>query len=78
MPIEKTYKIRKATKTGNLAEISIPTEWREYHGLKYGDKIKMFVDSVLVVLPNDDKETEDKVRAFLEGNLSPSSTNTTE
>jgi bifunctional DNA-binding transcriptional regulator/antitoxin component of YhaV-PrlF toxin-antitoxin module len=78
MPIEKTYKIRKATKNGNLAEISIPTEWREYHGLEYGDEVKMFADSVLVILPNNDKETEDKVRAFLEGGKQPLSTNMTE
>ena len=66
MPIEKTYKIRKATKKGNLAEITVPTEWRKYHGLNYGDKVKMFADSILVVLPTDDKRVEAKVRAFLE------------
>ena len=68
MPIEKTYKIRKATKKGNLAEITVPTEWRKYHGLNYGDSVKMFADSILVVLPTNDKRIEAKVRAFLEEN----------
>ena len=66
MPIEKIYKIRKATKKGNLAEITVPTEWRKYHGLNYGDSVKMLADSILVVLPSNDKKTEAKVRAFLE------------
>ena len=65
MPIEKRYKIRKATKKGTLAEITVPTEWRKYHGIEYGDEVKMFADSILVVLPKDDKITEAKVRAFL-------------
>ena len=66
MPIEKRYKIRKATKKGTLAEITVPTEWRKYHGIEYGDEVKMLADSILVVLPKDDKRTEAKVRAFLE------------
>ena len=67
MPIEKEYKIRRARKGAEIAEISIPTDWRKYHNIKIGDTCTLLAGNVIVVLPpniSSDKEME--VRRFLE------------
>jgi hypothetical protein len=78
MPFEKTYKVRKASSKRKAKEIGLPPEWCKYHDIEIGDSLTMLGDSILVIFPNNDKETEAKVRAFLEGGKIPSSTNTTE
>lgn len=66
MPILKEYKLRRATKNSDIPEITVPMDWCRYHGKKIGDTVKMFADSVLVVLPDDDAELEQRVREILE------------
>jgi len=68
MPIEKEYKVRRARKGAEIAEISIPTDWRKYHNVQIGDTCTVLANGIVVVLPpniSDEKEAE--VRRFLEG-----------
>lgn len=66
--IEKEYKIRRATTDDETAEVTLPTGWKRYHKLKFGDKIKMLADGVIIILPpNATEEKEAEVRRFLEG-----------
>lgn len=66
--LEKEYKIRRATKDDETAEVTLPTSWKRYHKLKFGDKVKMLADGVIIILPpNATEEKEDEVRRFLEG-----------
>ena len=65
--IEKEYKIRRATTGDETAEITLPTSWKRYHKLKFGDKVKILGDGVIVILPpNTTKEIEEETRRFLE------------
>ena len=67
MPIEKEYKIRRARKGAEIAEISIPTDWRKYHNVEIGDTCTLLADGIVVVLPpNISAEKEADVRKFLE------------
>ena len=67
--LEKMYKVRSASKDGETAEVTLPTSWKRYHKVKFGEKVKMLADGVIVILPpNASEEKEDEVRRFLEGN----------
>lgn len=67
--LEKMYKVRRATKDDETAEVTLPTSWKRYHKVKFGEKIKMLADGVIVILPpNASEEQEEEVRRFLEGN----------
>jgi len=69
MPIEKEYVLRRARPGSDLVEVTIPSEWRKYHKLKIGDKIKLFANNIIVIIPDKgNKELEKKVREFLEEN----------
>jgi bifunctional DNA-binding transcriptional regulator/antitoxin component of YhaV-PrlF toxin-antitoxin module len=66
--LEKEYKVRRASKDDKTAEVTLPTSWRRYHKVKFGEKIKMLADGVIVILPpNASEEKENEVRSFLEG-----------
>jgi bifunctional DNA-binding transcriptional regulator/antitoxin component of YhaV-PrlF toxin-antitoxin module len=66
--LEKEYKIRRATVDDETAEVTLPTAWKRYHKLKFGDKVKMLADGVIVILPpSATEEKEMEVRRFLEG-----------
>lgn len=66
--LEKEYKVRRATKDDETAEVTLPTSWKRYHKVKFGDKVKMLADGVIVILPpNTTEEIEERVRKFLEG-----------
>ena len=66
--IEKEYKIRRATTGDETAEVTLPTSWKRYHKLNFGDKVKMLGDGVIIILPpNSTEEKEAEVRKFLEG-----------
>ena len=65
--IEKEYKIRRATAGEETAEVTLPTIWKRYHKLKFGDKVKMLGDGIIIILPpNATEDEEAKVRRFLE------------
>ena len=67
--LEREYKIRRATTNDETAEVTLPTGWKRYHKLKFGDKVKMLANGVIVILPpNVTEEKEEEVRRFLEGN----------
>ena len=67
--LEKEYKVRRASKDDETAEVTIPASWRRYHKVKIGEKIKMLADGVIIILPpNASEEREEEVRNFLEGN----------
>ena len=67
---EKEYKIRRATGDEETAEVTLPTTWKRYHKLKFGDKIKMIANGVIVILPpNVSEEEELRARRFLEGKI---------
>ena len=67
MPIEKEYKIRRARTTGDIAEITIPNDWRKYHNIEIGVTCTLLAGNVVVVLPpNISVEREAEVRRFLE------------
>ena len=67
MPIEKEYKIRRARTGAEIAEISIPTDWRKYHNVEIGDTCTLLADGIVVVLPpNISAEKEADVRKFLD------------
>ena len=73
--LEKEYKIRRATKDDETAEVTLPTSWKRYHKLEFGDKVKMLADGVVVILPpNVTEEKEAEVRRFLEGGYGVKST----
>lgn len=73
--LEKEYKIRRATKDDETAEVTLPTTWKRYHKLHFGDKVKMLADGVIVILPpNMTKEEEVEVRKFLEERYGDKST----
>lgn len=66
---EREYKVRRATKDDETAEVTIPTSWKRYHKVKFGEKVKILADGVIVILPpNASEEQEKEVRDFLEGN----------
>lgn len=68
MPIEKDYKIRRARTGAEIAEITVPTDWRKYHKIEIGDVCKVLADGVIVILPPSvTEEKEAEVRRFLEG-----------
>ena len=68
MPHEKEYKIRPAFSGGETAEMTLPTNWTRYHRLKFGDKVKVLADGVIVVLPPGvGEEEEQRARRFIEG-----------
>lgn len=68
--LEKEYKVRRATKDDETAEVTLPTSWKRYHKVKFGDKVKMLADGVIIILPpNASEEQEEEVRRFLEGNI---------
>ena len=65
--IEKEYKVRASTGKDESAEITIPTGWKRYHKIEFGDIVKILADGVIVVLPpNTTEEKEAEVRRFLE------------
>lgn len=67
---EKEYKIRRATGDDETAEVTLPTTWKRYHKLKFGDKIRMIANGVIVILPpNVSEEEELRARRFLEGKI---------
>ena len=67
MPIEKEYKIRRARKGAEIAEITVPTDWRKYHKIEIGDFCKVLADGVIIILPpNVSEAKEEEVREFLE------------
>lgn len=66
--LEKEYKVRRATKDDETAEVTLPTSWKRYHKVKFGEKVKILADGVIVILPpNASEEKEEEVRRFLEG-----------
>lgn len=66
--LEKEYKIRRATTDDETAEVTLPTSWKRYHKLKFGDKVKMLGNGLIVILPpGASEEKEEEVRKFLEG-----------
>ena len=68
--IEKQYIIRHAGGTGDdeTAEVTLPTAWKRYHKLNFGDTVKILADGVVIILPpNASEEKEAEVRRFLEG-----------
>ena len=65
--LEKEYIIRRATKGDETAEVTLPTSWKRYHKLKFGDKVKILADGIVVILPPSvTEEKEAEVRRFLE------------
>ena len=67
MPIEKEYKIRRARPNGEIAEITIPNDWRKYHNIEFGDTCTLLAGNIVVVLPpRITAEREADVRKFLE------------
>ena len=66
--LEKEYKVRRATKDDETAEVTLPTSWKRYHKVQFGEKVKILADGVIVILPpNASEEKEEEVRRFLEG-----------
>ena len=66
--LEKEYKVRRATKDDETAEVTLPTSWKRYHKVNFGEKVKILADGVIVILPpNATEEKEEEVRRFLEG-----------
>jgi bifunctional DNA-binding transcriptional regulator/antitoxin component of YhaV-PrlF toxin-antitoxin module len=66
--LEIEYKIRRATGDDETAEVTLPTTWKRYHKLQFGDKVKILADGVVIILPpNISEEKEADVRKFLEG-----------
>jgi bifunctional DNA-binding transcriptional regulator/antitoxin component of YhaV-PrlF toxin-antitoxin module len=66
MPIEKEYTLRRARSGADVAEVTIPTEWRRYNRLEIGDKVKLLADGLIVIFPPENKELEEKARQILE------------
>ena len=67
MPIEKEYKIRRARKGAEVAEITVPNDWRKYHNVEIGDTCTLLANGIVVVLPPSiSSEKEAEVRKFLE------------
>lgn len=66
--LEKEYIVRRATGDDETAEVTLPTSWKRYHKIEFGNKVKMLGNGVLVILPpNTTMEKEVEVRRFLEG-----------
>lgn len=66
--LEKKYIVRRATGDDETAEVTLPTSWKRYHKIEFGNKVKMLGNGVLVILPpNTTMEKEVEVRRFLEG-----------
>lgn len=64
--LEKTYIVRAAS-GDETAEVTIPTSWKRYHKLKFGDKVKIIANGVAVIIPPSiSAEKEEEVREFLE------------
>jgi len=66
MPIEKEYTLRRARSGADVAEVTVPTEWRRYNRLEIGDKVKVLADGVIVIIPPENKDLEEKARQLLE------------
>ena len=69
MPTEKKYKLRyNGKKRLNVAELTIPPEWRRYHKIEIGTELTTLANNVLVILPPGlSEEDEKRVRDFVEG-----------
>lgn len=71
MPIKRRFKVRRATTKSNLAEITLPFDWAEYHNVKFGDYCTVLADGVVVILPpTASKDDEKEVKKFLERGMS--------
>ena len=69
MPTVRKYKIRRITKKRNAHEVTLPTDWLEYHGLKAGDEVVVIANSVVVIAPPNDPKAEEIARKIAEGRI---------
>lgn len=66
--IEKEYVVRQAASNNETAEVTLPTGWKRYHKVQFGDRVKVLANGFIIILPpNTSEEEEEKARGFLEG-----------
>jgi len=69
MPIERKVKIRKASSNTTTPIISLPSDWLRFNNLTYKDEVKILGNGILVIVPSNRPDLEQKAREFVEGRM---------
>lgn len=56
---------RSLIQLGPNLVVTLPKTWTEFFEMKRGSKIPIMYDSILIALPEEDKQLENEVRDFL-------------